>query len=66
MIEQFLAAYWPVIAVAGSGLVGWGALKNDVKSMKKDIAAVQADHDLLVRIDERVAALMEKLEAKVN
>lgn len=61
-LASFMTAYWPVIAVAGSGLVGWGKLNADLRAAKKDIAVAREDHDIIVRLEEQHRALQANVK----
>lgn len=49
----FLKTAWPVLVVAGGGLIAWGSLNADVSHIKEQQDQQVSDHDAIVRIDER-------------
>ena len=48
--KQFMDSYWPLVAVAGAGLVAWGTTVAALNRLKEDVAASQSDHDLIVEM----------------
>jgi ABC-type nickel/cobalt efflux system permease component RcnA len=52
-VFALLKATWPVLVVAGGGLMAWGSLRSDVQHIKTQQDQQINDHDAIVRIDER-------------
>ena len=51
-----------------TGLIVWygGKLDNRVEVLEKAVSSSSADHDLLIRIDERLKVLAERLDQKLD
>lgn len=68
MTRKKMEAYWSEILTAIISIsVSYGVIKTKVANMERKIERFDKDHDLLVRIDEKVSAIIEtqrKLEEK--
>jgi len=64
MTTPEILAYVPLVVVTGGGLIAWGSLHADVRNIEQDVETLKKDHDILVRVDERVQAILERLEEK--
>ena len=55
-----MEAIWPeVITALVSVGASYGVMRAEINNMKKKIERFDADHDLLVRIDEKINGIIE-------
>lgn len=68
-----LKSHWPIITTVAAGLVAWGTLNADMSNVKQEQATLkqdlakakvdaQADHDAIVRMDERTKTMAEDMK----
>lgn len=53
--------YWPVMLVAGSGLVAWGDLRARLAGVRRDVDT-KASKEVVDRVEARLAHIDEKLD----
>jgi hypothetical protein len=61
MMGKLIEAYWPVLAVAGTGLVAWGRVQSSVADLRRDIDT-KASKDTVDQIDKRLESMDNKLD----
>ena len=55
-----MESLWPEIITALVSIsVSYGVIKTKISAMEKKIERFDADHDLLVRIDEKINGIIE-------
>lgn len=55
-----MESLWPEIITALVSIsVSYGVIKTKINAMEKKIERFDADHDLLVRIDEKINGIIE-------
>lgn len=54
-------AVWPVILVAGAGLVAWGDLRARVSGLRKDVDA-KASQELVSHQYDEIIARLDRIE----
>lgn len=62
-VGAFVKSTWPIIVVAGTGLMGFATLRADVTQLKAAHSEQISDHDVLVRVDERQKTMSEDIKA---
>lgn len=60
-MRQFLADSWPVVLVAGSGLIAWGDLRARVKHVQHDVDT-KASKEVLDQINGRLGRIEGALD----
>lgn len=61
-MNAFFVKFWPVVIVAGGGLIGWGTLSSDVSHLQEEQRTSVEDHDRIVRMETEQKAMKESLD----
>lgn len=61
-VGAIFKSVWPLLVVAGGGLIAWGSTQADIKQLKQDVSVAKTDHDTLIRVDERTQQMAKDLE----
>ena len=61
-VVGFIKTTWPILVVAGTGLIGFGSLRADVSQLKDQQLVQEADHDVLMRVDERQKTMSDDIK----
>lgn len=49
-MNQFLKENWPLIAVAATGLIAWGATTADISQLKREADKARVNGELLIEV----------------